>query len=230
MRTFVLILRRTRESRGLELKTGTRRAGFAARRIKQRGDAMRWEKFSTARYAMTLSAGILTAVPCSATRAADSSAEPSLTLEEVVVTATKRAESLQDVPLSITALSAQTLERAGILTFEDYAAKVPNLTFASGLGIMDARQVSLRGVQGVDTTGFYIDDLPIPATMDPRVIDLDRIEVLRGPQGTLYGARSMGGTVRMITQAPDLDSTSARVHALGSRVDGGGGVIRPMHP
>jgi len=184
---------------------------------------MRSEQFSTARYAIWFSAGILFAVPGPAISASGGGLEPSPAIEEIVVTATKHAESLQDVPLSITALSAQTLERAGILTFEDYAAKVPNLTFASGLGIMDARQVSLRGVQGVNTTGFYIDDLPIPATMDPRVIDLDRIEVLRGPQGTLYGARSMGGTVRMITQAPDLDSTTARVHALGSRVDGGGG-------
>src|ERR1700682_1177204 len=103
--------------------------------------------------AMLLSSGILTAVPWSAIPAAGSSAESSSTLKEGLVTATKRSESLQDVPLSITALSAQTLERAGIMTFEDYAAKVPNLTFATGLGIMDARQVSIRGIQGVNTTG-----------------------------------------------------------------------------
>jgi iron complex outermembrane recepter protein len=155
--------------------------------------------------------------------AADADPPSSTTLTEVVVTATKREESLQNVPLSITALSAQTLERAGIETFEDYAQKIPNLTFASGLGIMDARQVAIRGVQGVDTTGFYIDDLPIPATMDPRVVDLQRIEVLRGPQGTLYGATSMGGTIRMITQAPDPNDSSGQVHVLGSRVFQGGG-------
>ncbi len=154
--------------------------------------------------------------------AVDANTSPVGVLQEILVTATKRSENIQNVPLSITALSDQVIEHAGISTFEDYAAKVPNLTFASGLGIIDGRQVAIRGVQGADTTGFYIDDLPIPATMDPRVVDLDRIEVLRGPQGTLYGSRSMGGTVRLITHAPDLDSMTARVHVLGSQVDSGG--------
>src|SRR5579859_3750324 len=158
-----------------------------------------------------------------ATAASGAEEQASNALSEIVVTATKREESLQDVPLSITALSATTIERAGIETFQDYAQKTPNLTFASGLGVMDARAVAIRGIQGVDTTGFYIDDLPIPATMNPRVVDLQRIEVLRGPQGTLYGARSMGGTVRMITQAPDPDDTMGQLHILGSRIDHGGG-------
>ncbi len=144
-------------------------------------------------------------------------------LQEIVVTATKRAESLQDVPLSITALSGQSMERAGIVDFLDYAVKVPNLTFSSGHGIVDATSIAIRGIQGGGTTGFYIDDMPVPSTLDPRVIDLERIEVLRGPQGTLYGARSMGGTVRMITQAPDLTTFSGKLHTTGSRVEAGGG-------
>ena len=143
-------------------------------------------------------------------------------LEEVVVTATKRSVDLQEVPLSITALSAKTLEQSGALTFEDYAAKIPNLTYAAGFGFIDGRQVAIRGVQGTNTTAFYIDDLPIPPTMDPRVLDLQRIEVLRGPQGTLYGARSEGGTIRLITEAPDLNRFSARAHALGTAIDAGG--------
>ncbi len=61
-------------------------------------------------------------------------------------------------------------------------------------------------------TGFYIDDTPLPDSLDPRVLDVDRIEVLRGPQGTLYGARSMGGVVRIITKEPDLDNFSATLH------------------
>jgi outer membrane receptor protein involved in Fe transport len=144
-------------------------------------------------------------------------------LQEVVVTATKQAADIEDVPMSITALTSQELERSGVTNFFDYATKVPNLTFASGHGIVNARQVAIRGIQGLDTTGFYIDDLPIPATMDPRVIDLNSIEVLRGPQGTLYGARSMGGTIRMITPPPDPDATNGMVHGTGSQVDGGGG-------
>jgi outer membrane receptor protein involved in Fe transport len=152
--------------------------------------------------------------------AVESSDEASL--GEIVVTATKKAQDLQDVPLSITALTAQTLERAGVVTFEDYAAKVPNLTFAPGFGVIDGRQIAIRGIQGLGTTGFYIDDLPIPDTMDPRAVDIDRIEVLRGPQGTLYGARSMGGTIKFITAAPDPTEFSAQVHGLGSKMTDGG--------
>ena len=145
-------------------------------------------------------------------------------LQEIVVTSTKRAESLQQVPLSVTAISAETIEQAGIRDFADYASMVPNLTYSSGFGVIAGRTMAIRGVQGLNTTGFYIDDMPVPATLDPRVLDLDRIEVLRGPQGTLYGARSMGGTVRLITESPDLNDFSVKVHGLGSKVyDGGGG-------
>lgn len=144
-------------------------------------------------------------------------------LTEVTVTATKRAETVQSVPLSITAITGEAVEAAGISEFFDYGTRVPNLTFASGHGIVNGRTIAVRGVQGGDTTGFYIDDLPVPSTMDPRVVDLERIEVLRGPQGTLYGARSMGGTVRLITRAPDPSGVSGSAHATGSQIDGGGG-------
>jgi len=142
-------------------------------------------------------------------------------LQEVIVTAQKRAQSLQDVPMSITAISPQVIADAGIREFEDYAAKIPNLTYSSGFGVIAGRTMAIRGVQGANTTGAYIDDLPVPQSLDPRVMDLARIEVLRGPQGTLYGARSMGGAIRMITQAPDPDKASAQAHLLGSSVDGG---------
>jgi iron complex outermembrane receptor protein len=144
-------------------------------------------------------------------------------LEEITVTATKRSESLQEVPLSITAITNESIERAGILDFFDYALKVPNLTFASGQGIVAGQTVAIRGVQGTNATGFYIDDMPVPTTLDPRVIDLERIEVLRGPQGTLYGALSMGGAIKMITQSPELTSFSGKIHTIGSRIDGRGG-------
>ncbi len=139
-------------------------------------------------------------------------------VEEVIVTAQKRAESVQDVPLSITTLSPAALEQREVNTFFDYASKVPNLSFAlTGDGIGTARSIALRGIAGTDTTGFYIDDVPLPDSIDPRVLDVDRIEVLRGPQGTLYGARSMGGTVRVITRNPNLSNFEATVHAgLGS--------------
>ncbi len=144
--------------------------------------------------------------------------------EEIVVTAQRRTQSLQDVPISISALNAQDIERAGFSEFDDYAARIPNLSFsASGSSSTDgALSIAIRGVFGNNTTGFYIDDSPLLATLNPRVVDLERIEVLRGPQGTLYGARSMGGTVRLITVQPDLDEASERGHALISSIHDGG--------
>ena len=144
--------------------------------------------------------------------AADASA-PAGELEEITVTAQKRSESQQNVPLSMTTFGAAALEEKAINNFFDYATKVPNLAFApTGDGVGTARTVSIRGVSGNNVTSFYIDDTPLPDSIDPRVLDLDHIEVLRGPQGTLYGARSMGGLVRMVTKEPDINDFSATVH------------------
>lgn len=133
-------------------------------------------------------------------------------LEEITVTAQRRAESVQTVPLSITVLNSVQLEQRDVQSFIDYGTTVPNLGFGySGVGFANARTISIRGVAGNGTTGFYLDDTPLPDSIDPRVVDIDRIEVLRGPQGTLYGARSEGGTVRLITQQPE-DEFSARIH------------------
>jgi iron complex outermembrane recepter protein len=144
--------------------------------------------------------------------AADEAASnPQLT--EIVVTAEKRSESEQDVPLSMTTFGSLALEQKAITSFFDYGTKVPNLAFAmTGDGVGTARTISLRGVAGDNTTGLYVDETPLPDSVDPRVLDIDHIEVLRGPQGTLYGARSMGGTVRIITKTPDLNDFTADVH------------------
>ena len=138
-------------------------------------------------------------------------------LQEIIVTAQKRAETEQSVPLSITAFNAAALQQKEINEFFDYATKVPNLGFAmTGDGVGTARTISIRGISGDNVTGFYIDDTPLPDSVDPRILDVARIEVLRGPQGTLYGARSMGGTVRVITETPDFKGFSANVHAAVS--------------
>ena len=148
---------------------------------------------------------------------ADTAPAPSGELEEITVTAQKRSESEQNVPMSITTFGACRAARKDINTFFDYATKVPNLAFApTGDGVGTARTVSIRGVSGNNVTSFYIDDTPLPDSIDPRVLDLDHIEVLRGPQGTLYGARSMGGLVRTVTKEPDLDEFSATVHGGAS--------------
>ncbi len=134
-------------------------------------------------------------------------------LEVITVTAQKRAESEQTVPLSMTTFGAVALEQKAIATFFDYGTKVPNLAFApTGDGVGTSRTISIRGISGDNVTGFYVDETPIPDSVDPRVLDIDHIEVLRGPQGTLYGARSMGGTVRVITKPANLSTFEATVH------------------
>ena len=171
--------------------------------------------------AWTLVVGAALVAGAGSARGAEEDGE---TIETIVVTAQRRAQSIQEVPLSITALSAEEIERAGVAELQDYGVRIPNLVFsAAGSSSTDgAMSIAIRGVFGLNTTGFYIDDSPLLAALNPRVIDLERIEVLRGPQGTLYGARSMGGTVRLITTQPDLQKFSARAHALGSSTTDGG--------
>ena len=134
---------------------------------------------------------------------------PAQVIEEIIVTATKRETSLQDTPMSITALGEFELQRIGAEGIFDYGVKIPNLGFSNEAdGRFNAGSPAIRGVAGggvVGATGFYIDDIPVPEYMNPRVSDLARVEVLRGPQGTLYGARSMGGTVRVITNQAQTD-------------------------
>jgi iron complex outermembrane recepter protein len=138
-------------------------------------------------------------------------------VEEVVVTARKQVERLQDVPMSITALSSEDLEKSGAITLSDIAHEVPGLNVVSAAP--GQNQLIIRGISsagGIPTVGFYIDDTPIASTdnvagaaMDPALADLERVEVLRGPQGTLYGASSMGGTVKYVTHQPDLSEQQA---------------------
>ena len=146
---------------------------------------------------------------------------PTEALSEIVVTATRHAENVQDVPMSITPITAATIQQAGITDFQDYAHLVPNLSFSHSFGVGQA-DVTIRGIQGAGTTAFYIDDIPINQEQDPRLLDnVDRIEVLHGPQGTLYGARSMGGTVRIITPLPDSNTWSGAINAQGTDYSGG---------
>jgi iron complex outermembrane recepter protein len=152
--------------------------------------------------------------------AAEEAAASSDALAEVVVTAQKRSESEQSVPLSMTTFSSAALQEKSINDFFDYATKVPNLAFAStGDGVGTARTISIRGISGDNVTAMYIDETPLPDSLDPRVLDIDHIEVLRGPQGDLYGARSMGGTVRIITKQADFNNFSATVHGGVSYTD-----------
>jgi iron complex outermembrane recepter protein len=162
------------------------------------------------------------------------------TLETITVSARKRDESLATVPVSITVFTGDALENYNIQSFTDYATKTPNVSFSYGggpTGISDARTVAIRGITGQNlfgtagATGFYIDDTPVPGSVDPRVLDIDNIEVLKGPQGTLFGESSLGGNVRLITKKPNLEkdefsfTTQAGLTSGGGSADGGASVI-----
>ncbi|MEO7410755.1 MAG: TonB-dependent receptor, partial [Sphingomicrobium sp.] len=136
---------------------------------------------------------------------------------EIVVTATKRSENLQDVPIAITALSTKTLDDLQVDSFDDYAKLVPSLSFkSSGPG---SSNVYFRGVASgenanhsasLPSVGTYLDEQPITTiqgALDLHIFDIARVEALAGPQGTLYGASSQAGTVRIITNKPDLNGT-----------------------
>ncbi|MGN6454407.1 MAG: TonB-dependent receptor plug domain-containing protein [Steroidobacteraceae bacterium] len=171
-----------------------------------------------------IAAGSITTLSHAQTATSESTS--STALEEVIVTAQKRTESVQDVPVSITALSARDLDAMGAEQFFDYGTDIPNLSFGIGAsdGNLAGRGIALRGIQGSNTTGVYIDETPVLETLDPHIVDIARIEVLRGPQGTLYGAESMGGTLRIITEQPDVSSTglTGQVHVGGSWTEHGG--------
>ena len=151
--------------------------------------------------------------------------------ETIIVTARKREESIATVPTSITAFTAETLKDYNVQSFADYATKTPNLSFSYGggpTGIADARTIAIRGITGQNlfgtagATGFYIDDTPVPGSIDPRVVDLADIEVLKGPQGTLYGESSLGGNVKLVTRQPDVNRSGIGYMVDAGMTSGGG--------
>jgi outer membrane receptor protein involved in Fe transport len=161
--------------------------------------------------------------PASDKKKAQASDTPQ-TLEGITVTAAKREQDIQKVPISMTALTGEQLERQGVTSLSDLARIAPALTVASsGPG---ENNLIIRGISSsagsAATVGYYLDDVPIAASsnaallstrgvIDPSVFDIERVEVLRGPQGTIYGSSSMGGTVKYVTNQPDLDFVEARI-------------------
>ncbi len=147
--------------------------------------------------------------------AADNSAASSSPLEEVIVTATRREESMSKIAVSVTAITQEGLDLRGIKDIADVARFTPGIKVDNS----GTNNISIRGIAssgGAGTTGIYIDDTPIqmralafnPDEALPKSFDIERVEVLRGPQGTLFGAGSMGGTVRYITVQPSLHKSS----------------------
>src|SRR5882762_3581848 len=168
----------------------------------------------------------------------DAETAPSSGLEEIVVTATRREERLQDVPVSVIAFSQEKLDAQGLKNIDDLSRLSPGLNFqrngmsSAGNYNDEGSDINIRGVDstaGTSTTGIYIDDSPIQTrhigfgsiNAFPALFDLDRVEVLRGPQGTLFGAGAEGGVVRFISPDPNLSKPSGYARADTAITDGG---------
>jgi outer membrane receptor protein involved in Fe transport len=154
---------------------------------------------------------------------------------EIIITATKREENLQNVPISVQAIGTRRLDQLNIANFEDYTKQLPSVTFLTSQP--GATTVYMRGISAAGSgaegnhsgplpqVGFYLDEQPITTiggTLDVHIYDIARIESLSGPQGTLYGASSEAGTIRIITNKPELGVTAGRIDAEGNLVSHGG--------
>lgn len=169
---------------------------------------------------------------CSVAYAQESKApEKSNELEKVVVTSQKRREDVRQVPLSVTAIKGDVMQANQIVDFTDLSRNIPNVSFSSqggsGLSTIEIRGISSQA--GSATVGVYMDDVSLTTrnlysqgTAEPRFFDIERVEVLRGPQGTLYGAGAMGGTLRFISKEPSLKTFSTDIRAEVSQTDQGG--------
>jgi len=159
-------------------------------------------------------------------------------LETIVVTATKRTENAAKIPLSISVISGDALEDQHITSIADLTRSVPNLSFSGGAqgGGSGLANIELRGISsqaGSSTVGVYLDDVSMSTrnlyssgTAEPKFFDIDHIEVLRGPQGTLYGASSMGGTIKYVSNQPSVKNTESNFSAeLSSTQHGGIGSV-----
>jgi outer membrane receptor protein involved in Fe transport len=166
------------------------------------------------------------AVLCAASAAAAEGGKD--VLEEVVVTATRHEESLSRVPISVTAIGEEAIDQKGIKDFQDIVRFTPGVSIDQS----GTNAISIRGISssaGAGTTGIYIDDTPIqmralgfnPDDTLPKTFDLERVEVLRGPQGTLFGSGSEGGTVRYIMTQPSVTTESTYLRSELSFTKGG---------
>jgi len=154
---------------------------------------------------------------------------------DIIVTAQRRAESVQSVPISITVLNTQRLENLNVRNFNDYMAFLPSASFTTGsIGTPGNSSVSFRGIAtngglitagSLPTVGTYLDDQPITSilgTVDIHVYDIARVEALAGPQGTLFGASSLAGTIRIISNQPDSSAAYGAVDAEVNSILGRG--------
>ena len=181
-----------------------------------------------------LCAGVLAAAGTAQIAAAADADTDSGGLSEIVVTAQRFTSTVQNTPISLTAVTGDQLAAAGITSVEELSHDIPGLSMRSaGPGQTEFEGRGLASSGGSSpTVGFYLDDVPLTPSavsqtgkvvIDPNLYDIDRIELLRGPQGTLYGSGSMGGTVRVLTNQPKLDTFEGSVQGTLSDTQGGSG-------
>jgi iron complex outermembrane recepter protein len=181
----------------------------------------------------TVDSTIRSGIPATAGQERTVSAD-SRALEEVIVTAQRREQGVQDVANSLQVITGDQIDRLGQVEFEDYISTISGVGFSkSGEG---SNRIGLRGISSftenrygvtdsVPTVGLYLDEIPLAGAgslPDLALFDLARIEVLKGPQGTLYGEGAMGGAIRMITKAPELNAFSGKTEATLSSTEHGG--------
>ena len=178
--------------------------------------------------------GGLLATTCAANYVSAADPNDDTGLTEIVVTAEKHDSTIQNTPISMSAFSGDELAAAGITSVEDVAREIPGLSMRSagpGQTEYEARGIASNG-GAAPTVGFYLDEVPLsPAAMgqvgkvviDPDLYDLNRVEVLRGPQGTLYGSGSEGGTIKLVTNKPKLDTWEGSFQGTLSDTEGGSG-------
>src|SRR4029450_10345245 len=163
-----------------------------------------------------VASAVLLALGSPAVSAQQQTQESATALEEVIVTSQKRAESLQNVPISVDALGEEKMEQLNVQSFKDYVQFLPSVSMQASIGAGSGfNAVYMRGIatggDGQATTsqpsvGMYLDEQPtttIQGNLDVHLYDIARVEALAGPQGTLYGASSQAGTIRIITNNPD---------------------------
>lgn len=178
----------------------------------------------------TLSATLIASLASGPALAQDDTAPQTAADQNVIiVTASKRSERLQDVPAAISVLSEEEIVERGLFDLGDVTRAVPGLSATNaqpGRAVLTMRGISPDG--GYPTVGFFVDDIAITGRIglyasspNPDIFDVERIEILKGPQGTLYGASSMGGAIRIVTAEPDLGEVSGQTVIGGWTTEGG---------
>jgi len=188
-------------------------------------------KYAAARPPILNGLAVLAAVSLSSSGAkAQSAADAVDQIPEIVVTAQKREQKVQDIPISVSAISGDEIERAGARDFHDILLSIPGVSY-SGAEPGQSRY-SIRGISTAassPTVGIYLDDVSLitigtafAGAADPMLVDLDRVEVLKGPQGTLYGGSAMGGAIKYVSRQPAMNQFSVTAEGGVASVDRGG--------